>query len=101
MEPPYTVALQAADALPVSQRMAAEVRFAAALEDALGDAAAVAQTLRAWHVVSESAADQIDTSTAARAVHWPRAYERATRAGLAVLGPVRQASFEVTLVRGG
>lgn len=97
MEPPYTVAVQAEGQLSPSERMAAEVRFAIALEHALGGSRAVADTLRAWHVANEAAADQIDTSTAARAVHWPRAFERATRAGLTALEPVKQARFEVTL----
>lgn len=99
MGPPYTVSLQADGAVPTAQRIKAEVRFAAALEGALGDAATVAQTLQAWHVASEAAADQIDVATAARAVHWPGAYERAVRAGLAALGHINAVSFEVRLAR--
>jgi hypothetical protein len=95
----YTVLLQAAHVLPASERIAAEIRFAAALERALGEPHDVAETLRAWQCASESPADQVDRPTAARAVQWPRAFEQAVRAGLAGLTVSTDASFEVTLAR--
>jgi len=95
----YTVLLQAAHVLPASERIAAEIRFAAALERALGEPHDVAETLRAWRYASESPADQVDRLTAARAVRWPRAFEQAVRAGLAGLTVSTDARFEVKLAR--
>lgn len=100
MERRYTVALQDGHVLPAPERIAAEIRFVSALERALGEPDAVAETLRAWQAASESQADEIDKPTAERAVRWPGAYEQAARAGLAGVYGLREASFEVKLARG-
>ena len=68
MERPYTVALQDGRVLPVPDRIAAEIRFASALERALGEPQVVAETLRAWQAASQSRADELDPPTAERAV---------------------------------
>jgi hypothetical protein len=101
MEPAYTVLLQAGQALPAGERIAAEIRFAAALEKALGEPQAVAATLQAWQCVTESQANEVDTPTAARAVRWPRAFEQAVRAGLDGLRGPCDAQFHVTLAGTG
>lgn len=99
MERQYTVALRADQVLPAPERIAAEIRFVSALERALGEPAAVADTLRAWQAASESQADEIDKPTAERAVRWPSAYDQAVRAGLAGVQGLRDAIFEVKLAR--
>lgn len=95
----YTVALQDGRDLPTRERIDAEVRFARELERALGGEEAVADVYRAWVEASESEANQIDTSTAVKAVRWPRAVDAATRAGFSKLGDVGEAHFEIRLGR--
>lgn len=64
----YTVALQESLDLPIRERTEAEVRFAKELERAVGGEDAVAEVYKAWLDVSESEANQIDSSTATKAV---------------------------------
>ena len=101
MPHPYTVALQDAGDLPSAQRIAAETRFASAIERTLGGAEAVAQVYRAWTVSAESEASQVDQATAQAAVRWPRAYETAVQSGFRNLGEFPGAHFEVRLERNG
>ncbi len=96
---PYTVALQDAQGLPSSHRIAAEARFAKALERKLGNAQAVAEVFAAWTVMSESEASDVDRATANTAVQWPRAYDTAVQAGFRDLGEFPGAHFEVKLSR--
>jgi hypothetical protein len=100
MTKPYTVALQEASALPMRERIEAEVRFAKALERALGGEDAVAEVYKAWVDASESEANHIDTETAVKAVRWPRAFDAARQAGFNKLGDIGEAHFEVRLERG-
>lgn len=99
MTKPYTVALQEARDLPMRERIEAEVRFAKELERALGGEDAVAEVYKAWLDASESEANQIDTSTAMKAVRWPRAADAARQAGFSKLGDIGEAHFEVRFER--
>lgn len=99
MTKPYTVALQQATDLPIRERIEAEVRFAKELERALGGEDAVAEVYKAWLDASESEANQIDTSTATKAVRWPKAAEAARQAGFRKLGDIGEAHFEIRLER--
>jgi hypothetical protein len=99
MERQYTVALQDGKVLPGPERIAAEVRFISALERTLGDPQEVVAAYSAWIAASESQANEIDRTTAALAVRWPEAYERATRAGLHGVHGIEQAEFDVKLAR--
>ncbi len=99
MTHPYTVALEDAPELPCSNRITAEARFAATLESRLGGADAVATTYRAWVNASESAASDVDQTTAALAVRWPGAYDTARQAGLREVGELPGAHFEIRLDR--
>jgi len=95
MPHPYTVALRDAGGLPTAERIAAETRFASALEKSLGGADAVALVYRAWTASSEADASELDTATANAAVRWPRAYDSALQAGFRNLGEFPGAYFEV------
>lgn len=99
MAHPYTVALEEAPELPCSNRIAAEARFAAAIERKLGGPEAVADTYRAWVNANESAASDVDQATASLAVLWPRAYDTAREAGFREVGEMPGAHFEVRLER--
>ena len=96
---PYTVALAEAPQLSSSHRITAEARFAAVLERSLGGAEAVALTYRAWINASESAATDVDQTTASLAVLWPRAFDTAQQAGFRELGELPGAHFEIRLER--
>jgi hypothetical protein len=95
----YTVALQDGRDLPTRERIDAEVRFARELERVLGGEDGIAEVYRAWMEASESEANQIDTSTATKAVRWPRAFDAARQAGFSKLGDIGEAHFEVRLER--
>jgi hypothetical protein len=95
----YTVALQDGRDLPTRERIDAEVRFARELERALGGKEAVAEVYKAWMDASEFEANQIDNSTAVKAVRWPRAFDAARQAGFSKLGDIGEAHFEVRLER--
>jgi len=95
MPHPYTVALRDATGLPTAERIAAETRFARALEKSLGSADAVARVHRAWTASAESDATELDADTANAAVKWPRAYDAALQAGFRNLGEFPGAYFEV------
>jgi hypothetical protein len=96
---PYSVTLQDARDLPMRERIEAEVRFAKALERAVGGEEAVAEVYKAWVDASESEADQIDVGTAVQAVRWPKAFDTARQAGFSKLGDVGEAHFEIRLER--
>lgn len=96
----YTVAL-VAEGLASSDRIAAELRFIAALERVLGAPQAVASTYGAWISANESQADEIDQETAELAVRWPQAFQIATRAGLRDLHDIVEAVFELQLTGAG
>lgn len=95
---PYSVALQTEDGLPAPERIAAEVRFISALEQALGDPEEIVETYQAWVLASESQASDIDAASAALAVRWPRAYQVAAHAGLTGIFGIQDARFEVKLL---
>lgn len=78
--------LQDARNLPSRERIDAEVRFDRELERALGGAEAVAEVYRSWLDASASEANQIDTSTAVKAVRWPKAADSERRVGFSKLG---------------
>ena len=99
MERPYTVALQDGKVLPGPERIAAECRFISALERTLGDPQEVVATYRAWITASESPADAMDRTTAALAVRWPKAYQRAAHAGLNGVEGIEGAAFDLQLAR--
>jgi hypothetical protein len=93
----YLVALLEAEALPTGIRIAAETRFAAALERFLGGAEQVARTYRAWTAASECGAQDLDKDTIEAAMRWPRAADLARQAGLREIGDLPSAHFEVKL----
>jgi hypothetical protein len=97
MERQYTVALQDGKVLPGRERIAAELRFINTLERMLGDPAEVVAAYKAWIAAGESQAADIDRTTAALAVRWPPAYERATQAGLTGVHGVDEAEFDVVV----
>ena len=99
MTHPYAVSLQDAGELPSAARIAAETRFAKAIEHALGGADVVAAVFSAWTATSESDASEIDKDTANAAMRWPRAFDTAMQAGFRDLGEFPGAHFEVRLVR--
>src|SRR5688572_22432674 len=99
MAHPYTVCLTEAEGLPSSLRIAAETRFAASLEHALGGPEQVAQSLRAWISANESDASDLDKPTIEQAMRWPRAASLATQAAFRELGDLPGAHFDVKLTR--
>lgn len=99
MEKPFTVALAEARDLPVSERIAAEVRFVREIERALGDADEVVRVYRAWVDASENDATNVDKATAMLASRWPKAAEGAHRAGFRDIGDIGEAHFEMRLTR--
>ncbi len=94
---PYSVSLKGAPSLPPSARIAAETRFAVAVERALGGPEEVARAYSAWLTAKEASAHSLDQETAIAAVRWPRAYNKGVQAGLRGRGPVPDAQFELTL----
>jgi hypothetical protein len=99
MAHPYTVALEDAPELPSRNRITAEARFAAIIENKLGGPDAVVNTYRAWLAASESHASDVDQATASLAVRWPAAYDMARQAGLREVGELPGAHFEIRLER--
>jgi hypothetical protein len=57
------------------------------------------ETYAAWLIVSESEAQEINRSTAMTAARWPVAFNAATQAAFDSLDNVREAHFEVRLIR--
>jgi hypothetical protein len=96
-EPSYIVSLKAADDAPAALRIAAEIRFAAALERSLGGPTQVARTYRAWTAANEGTAQDLDKDTIEAAMRWPRAADLARQAGLREIGDLPTAHFEVKL----
>ena len=99
MTHPYTVALVDAQPLPSSARIAAEARFATALERALGDAEQVASAYRAWRAGHEGAAEEMDKESIQLGLRWHRAADQARQAGFRDLGEMPGAHFEVRVAR--
>lgn len=97
MDYPYTVILVDAVELPPAARIQAEARFAQALEGDLGGPDEVAAVLRAWQAANDPALSDIDDQTAAVAVQWPRAADKATEAALGSIGHLAGLHFEVNL----
>ena len=84
MPKPYTVALVGAVDLHMAARIKAEIRYAAALEGALGGDEQVAAAYRAWNVLKEHGS--VDNATAELAARWPPAVRVAEDAGSRDLG---------------
>lgn len=93
----YTVSLVDFPALPLIERMAAEMRYGAALEKALGSPEGVAKAYGAWCVAADSDATEITTDEANLAQTWLRAVDLARTAGLRNLGDAEGGYFEVRL----
>ena len=98
MNSPYSVSLQRFEALPASDRIAAEIRFAKELERSLGSGEAVAEVYRAWCNTAEADASKLSAATSPLAVKWPKAFDAAQRAGLKNIGE-GDAHFELRLER--
>ena len=92
----YTVHLEC-PSLPAPLRISAEVRYARALERALGGPVAVVEAYQAWTAANESAADELSAEEAERARRWARAAEAARLAGFQEIGAEEDAFFEVRL----
>lgn len=84
--------------LPVNSRIQAEVRFAKALERALGGPEAVVAAYAAWTSATEEGADEPSPDVVATVQRWQRAADAARRAGLQDVGEAEEAYFEVRLV---
>ena len=82
--------------LPAANRIHAEVRFAKALERALGGADAVVLAFQAWNTLSESSPEDVRAEDVTQARAWQRASDQARQAGMQELGS-EEAYFEVTL----
>lgn len=74
------------------------MRFISALERTLGDPAEVVETYRAWVLASASQASDIDRTSAALAVRWPKAYQLAAHAGLTGMFGIKDAQFDIKLL---
>lgn len=96
---PYVISLLDAQGIAAPARILAETRFACALERSLGDAAEVVRSYRAWQVLRECEAQELDERTIHAAMRWPRAAAAARQAGLLELGSVPAAHFEVLLLQ--
>ena len=91
----YTVHLEC-PGLPAAHRIHAEVRYAKALERALGGADAVPVAFLAWTSVTENSPEDIRAETLELARRWQRAADQARQAGLQEVG-AEEAYFEVKL----
>lgn len=98
MHTPYSVSLQGVEALPATERIAAEIRFVNELERGLGSEEAVAEVYRAWCDAAEAEASERSASTSSLAVKWPKAFNAAQRAGLKNIGE-GDGHFELRLER--
>lgn len=99
MTGPYTVALVGGADIPAPARIAAEIRFAGALERALGGAEPAAAAFAAWREASESDMSELGPETASLAAKWPRAFDSARQAGMREIGD-EEAHFELSLSKG-
>ena len=99
-KPPYEVALVDAGGLSTGQRIAAETRFADAIERAQAGPDEVAQTYKAWQALSECSPEELNPATVQLGNRWPRAADVANKAGFDKLGEFAGAYFEVRLLRG-
>lgn len=80
MNHPYTVALIDAEGVPTAARIAAETRFAGAVERALGGPDAVASALRAFTAAADSRPEDLNADTVALAARWHRVADQARQA---------------------
>jgi hypothetical protein len=94
----YTVALRDYPALPLKERLAAEVRYCRALERRLGPPEDVVHALRAVEQLSEGN-DVADLSEEERRLvaHWRIATDAARLAAMQGLGDSAEAWFDVRL----
>jgi hypothetical protein len=98
MNKTYSVSLQGVEALPATERIAAEIRFIKELERSLGSEDSVVEVCRAWRDAGESEAGELSPETSSLAVKWPKAFNAAQRAGLKNIGE-GDAHFELHLER--
>lgn len=93
----YTVHLEC-PGLPAAHRIQAEVRYARALEKALGGPAGVVLACQAWTAAVEADAQDLRPQALAQAQRWQRAADQARQAGLQDVGEAESCYFDVRLV---
>jgi hypothetical protein len=92
---PYVIKLNCHNALPAPERIAAEVRFAAALERSLGEPDAVVDAYSAWTTTGRSQASQLPPPTESLAARWCSAYQGAVTSALAGVYGLEEPTFDV------
>lgn len=95
--PQYSVKLDCSHPSAACERIAAELRFIAALESALGGPDRVAEAYRAWVAASNAKASEIKREAAEMAFRWPSAYQAAAAQGLAGIQWSGTPVFEIQL----